>query len=263
MDHFATQRDLKAAIRAGQPRLGLFVKTPAAQLVEAVAGTGIDFVVLDAEHGPFDGGSLDSCVLAGRANDLPVLVRIRENTAATVLEALDMGAAGVIAPHIASVEAAQQLVAACRYTGGTRGFSGLSRASRYGKLPAHQYRDAADAATIIVAQIEDSAGVENVAQIAAVDALDALFVGRADLAVSLGEDSITAATVAEAVGRVLSAGKNQGKATGLFLPDAQEAVQFRNLGASLFAISTDQNLLIQAVGAVARAFESALDESDV
>ena len=256
MDPFATQRRLKAAIRGGEPRLGLFVKTPAAQVVEAIAGTGLDFVVLDAEHGSFDATGLDHCILAGRAHDLPVLVRVRENTPAAVLEVLDMGAAGIIAPHIGSAAAARQLVAACRYEGGTRGFSGLGRPSLYGRLPAHQYKQAADAATIIVAQIEDTAGVEHVPEIAAVADLDALFVGRADLAVSMGVDSITDPAVTDAVTRVLNAGRDQGKAAGLFLPDAAETAQFRQLGASLFAIATDQSLLIQAVGDVATTFKN-------
>lgn len=254
---FAKQQQLKQAIRNGEPRLGLFVKTPAPQIIEAVAHADLDFIVLDGEHGPFGAQELDLCILAARASAVPILVRVREPSNAGVLEVLDMGAAGVIAPHIASAEVAQRFVAACRYQGGGRGFSGLSRPSRYGQLPADQYQRASDEATIIIAQIEDAAGVDHVAEIAAVEELDALFVGRADLAVSLGADSITHPDVAAAVGKILTAGQQSGKATGIFLPTPAETAQFHELGASLFAIGTDQSLLIDTVAATARAFRTA------
>ena len=262
MDAFARQRRLKEAIRRADPCLGVFIKTPAVQLVEAVAGTGLDFVVLDAEHGPFGASELDHCILAARAYQLPVLVRVRESTPAAILEVLDMGAAGIIAPHIASRQAAEELVSACRYHGGQRGFSGLSRPSSYGQLAPGDYRRASDSATIIIAQIEDQAAVDNIAAIAALDELDALFIGRADLSVSLGADEITDPPVAAAVQTVLDAARQQGRTAGIFLPSAAETAHFRGLGASLFAISTDQGLLIDAVTGVVRDFRTAISSSN-
>ena len=244
---------LKQGLRNRQPTLGLFVKTPAAQIVETLGPTGLDFIALDAEHGPFGAAELDRCIMAGRAVGTPILVRVRTVSADAILEVLDMGAAGIIAPHIRSAEEAHALVAACRFSGGNRGFTGSSRAADYGRLDASKFRAASDGSVIAIAQIEDTEGVANVEAIAAVDQLDALFVGRADLAVSLGvKDSDEAVTVA--VDRVLAVGREQKKPTGLFITDVAEARQFRQRGASLFIASTDQLMLRHAVAQMSSAF---------
>ncbi|MFQ6005893.1 MAG: HpcH/HpaI aldolase/citrate lyase family protein, partial [Woeseia sp.] len=246
---------LKEAIRNGQPALGLFVKTPSSHLVESLAGSGLGCVVLDAEHAAFGTAELDHCILAGRSIGLPMLVRLREATAAAILQVLDMGAAGIIAPHVHSAEQAVDIVAATRYENGTRGFSGAHRAAVYGAMPADEFKKASDESTIVIAQIEDSLGLKNVDAIAAVDALDALLIGRADLSVSLGAKSIDDDSVVQAVDNILAACRQDGMSAGIYLPTLDECKGFRTKGVNLFFISTDQALLNDAVSALARDFK--------
>jgi len=104
--------------------VGTFVKTTAPQIIEILAGAGLDFAVLDAEHAPWDRGSLDTALLAGRAAGLPLFVRVPDGSAGTVLSALDLGACGLLAPHVDSAEQARDVVANARYVGGRRGYSG-------------------------------------------------------------------------------------------------------------------------------------------
>jgi hypothetical protein len=113
---------------ADGPR-GLFIKTPAPQIIEIIALAGPDFAVIDAEHAPFDRVTLDLMLLAGRAAGLPLLVRVADARASSIGGALDLGAAGVMVPHIASVEMARAAVANARYRGGTRGFSSAPTSS--------------------------------------------------------------------------------------------------------------------------------------
>ena len=262
MDLLAAHLGLKKAIREGAPTLGLFIKTPAVQVLEVLADKGLDFVALDGEHAPFGSDDLDRCIMAGRSVGLPVLVRVREATPPRILEVLDMGAAGVIGPHIESVEQARRLAAACRYSSGSRGFSGLTRASGYGALPPDQHRKVSDDSVIVIGQIEDAAGVAAVDEIAAVEELDALFIGRADLAVSLGVSSLTDPAVADGVAKVLAAGETHGRATGLYLPGVEECAQFQGQGASLFIISSDQNLLMNSVAAMTAAFGNVVRDNN-
>lgn len=262
MDAFARHANLRQSIRNGQPTLGLFVKTPAMQIVEALAGSGFDFVALDAEHAAFGTAELDRCVLAGRSVGLPVLVRVREMAHAAILQALDLGAAGIIAPHLQTAEQAEHVVAACKYEGGTRGYSGMHRAAAYGAIPASELKRASDDSTIVIAQIEDAPGLENIAAIAAVDSLDALFIGRADLAVSLGAKSIDDTAVERAVDKALAACRQSGKSVGIYLPSADEAAAFREKGANLFIISTDQALLVKAAASLARRFRERIEGKD-
>lgn len=255
MDIFEQHLALKEKIRAGQPTLGLFIRTPAPQIIESIAETGLDFVALDAEHAPFGINALDTCILAARASRIPVLVRVPEATSTKVLSVLDMGAAGIIVPHVKTADKALESVAASRYVGGTRGFSGAHRAAAYGAIPPNTFKKKSDASTIVIGQIEDADGVENIDEIAAVSTLDAVFIGRADLANSLGVASPNEPAVDQAVDRICKSGLQAKRTIGMYLPTTADAKKFRAKGVSLFIISTDQGLLIKAVRAVAEEFK--------
>ena len=237
MDSFKRSLQLKEKIRAGTQVLGLFVKTPVMQVVEVLAACGLDFLVLDAEHAPFGLGELDSCLLAARAGEIPALVRVGDPTPANILQVLDMGAAGVVIPHVQSAEGARDAIGATRYSG-SRGFSASTRAAGYGAISAEEFREASDKSTIVIGQVEDAAGVDNVDEMAAVALLDALFIGRADLSVSLGADAVE-----EAVDKICAAGNAAGRSVGMFLPTLDELQVQRDKGVTLFAVSTDHALL--------------------
>ena len=206
LDALQNARRLKQSIRRKEPVLGVFIRTPAMHIVEYMGRAGVDYVALDAEHGSFGSEDLDRCILAAHSVGIPVLVRVRETTAASVLEVLDMGASGIIAPHVKSAEAARQLISYCRYSG-SRGFSGSSRAAGYGAMDGAAFRKESDQSIVIVAQIEDSEALKDLSAIAAEDDLDALFVGRADLAVSLGVDGQGDPKVIHAVDEILQTGR--------------------------------------------------------
>ena len=262
MDALRIQLELKQAIREGHPVLGLFVRTPALQVVELLGNSGLDFVALDAEHASFGTSGLDRCILAGRSVGMPVLVRLRDPQPAAILQVLDMGAAGIIVPHVGSANAAKIVLEACRYEKGSRGFSGQHRAANYGAMDGQKYRKSSDESVIVIAQIEDEEGFANVAELAAMRELDALFVGRADLAVSIGASGITDEPVITATSRIIHAGKKTGMTTGVFLPTTAEIGEFREQGASLFIISTDHGLLVNAAKAMTSEFRRATGQPE-
>ena len=162
---------------------GTWVKTPHPHVTEVLALSELDVLVLDAEHAPFDRAALDQCILAARAGGKPVLVRPASGSHEHILNALDCGADGVIVPHIRSAAEARELVSACQYVSGGRGYAGSSRAAGYTTKGMARHR--ADAAGVtIVAQIEDVEAVEAIEEIAKVQGIHALFIGRADLTIS-------------------------------------------------------------------------------
>jgi 2-keto-3-deoxy-L-rhamnonate aldolase RhmA len=256
LDALTRHRELKEAIRNGQATLGIFVRTPAVQIVETLGHSGTDFVVLDAEHAPFGASELDHCILAGRSVGLPVLVRLGDPSPAAILQVLDMGAAGIVVPHVVSAAMARDVVDACRYRGGSRGFSGQHRAASYGAIPGAEYRQASDASVIVIAQIEDADGLGRIDEIVAVSELDAVLVGRADLAVSLGCDSVNDSQVVDATNTILASSRKSGMTTSIFLPEANGIETFRHDGVSLFFIATDQSLLIAAARNVVDEFSA-------
>lgn len=236
--------------------VGTWVKTPHPHVVEVLAHSTLDLLVLDAEHAPFDRRDLDACILAARAGGKPVLVRPPSAAPEQLLNALDLGADGIIVPHIRSADEARAIVAACHYGPGGRGFAGSTRAAAYTTLGMAKHRVAAREVSVI-AQIEDVEGVDAIDAIAAVAGLDALFVGRADLTIAYGVDTPDDAVVVAAVERICAAGRAAGMPVGMFLARTADVPHWRAAGASLFVLQSDQEFLLKGAAGLAETVRSA------
>lgn len=234
--------------------LGTFVKSPAIQAIEVLGDVGYDFVVLDAEHAPWDRGPMDVAILAARASGMAALVRVDGIRA--VLTALDSGAAGVLVPHISSPAAARELVDAARYRGGRRGFTNSSRAGGYGRLGLAAHIAASDPHIAVVAMLEDPEALDAADAIASTDGIDAFFLGRGDLTVALGETSTEAASVRDAVSRLAAAVRTAGKPLCAFVGTGREIGALRELGVSTFIVSSELGLLRQAAAAELAQFQN-------
>jgi 2-keto-3-deoxy-L-rhamnonate aldolase RhmA len=150
----------------------------------------------------------------------------------------------VIAPHVCSVEDAEALVKACHYGPGGRGFAGSSRAAGYTTLGMARHMNAARSVSV-VAQIEDREALDVIDDIANVDGIDALFIGRADLTVSLGASSPDDAIVVEAVEAICAAGVRAGRTIGMFLGRPGDVPLWQEKGARLFVLGSDHDFLLQ------------------
>jgi len=248
-------------LRSGMPSTGTFLKTPAYQSVELIAQTGLDFLVLDAEHAPFDPSQIDACVLASHVVDLPLLVRVSRNAPDTILSALDMGAAGVFLPHIITPDDARRATAAARYIGGERGFSPSTRAGGYGSRGLRDYMEAADREAAVVLQIEDAAALAHLDAIAATGGVTGLFVGRADLAASMGLDW-NDQRLDEATAETAKAAKRAGVACGAYLADPAKVEIFRSWGISFFVVGSDQSAMKNELSRIANAFRKPARNQD-
>ena len=225
-----------------QTVLGTFIKTASHHVVEVLGINGLDFAIVDAEHAPFDLATLDTMVLAGRAVDMPVLVRIPELSTVPIGQMLDLGAAGVVVPHVYTAKRAEATVNAAKYAAGQRGFSPSTRAGRYGTVDAAAYRAQADAESLVWCQIEDREAIENIDEIAAVAEVDCLFIGRADLSVSLGVGAKDPA-IAAAVRATAEAGQRHNRAIGIHISDTAEIPDLLALGITAFVCGTDQGFI--------------------
>jgi len=230
---------LKQSLAGGETLWGSFLKTPSPILVEVLATGGLDLLCLDAEHAPFDRAALDACAMTARLAQLPVIVRTPTAAPEHILNALDCGADGVLLPHIRTADEAQAAVAAAHYGRGGRGYAGSTRAAGYGQTPISGHLAASQERTVVIAQIEDVEAVDAVEAIAGVPGLDALFVGRIDLTIALGETNPDAPAVIAAVERVLAAGRSAGVPVGMFVPRDADVAGWRDKGARLFLQGSD------------------------
>lgn len=236
--------------------VGLFVKTASHQIVEVLGRTGLDCIVIDAEHAPFDRNALDLCLLAARACELPALVRVPEATEAAILGPLDMGADGVLLPRISTAEKAARGVGFAKYSR-TRGFSSSSRAGDYGRSTMADHVRRSDEMTTVVAMIEDVKGVDRIEAICDVDGIDALFLGLADLTVSMGHTDSRHPLVEAAADRAFAVARARGMALGALVPDIGSIGRFRARGVSMFLVGTDQGILRTAVDNIVSATRAA------
>lgn len=225
-----------------RPTISTFVKTASHQTVEILGLSGLDYIVIDAEHAPFDLATLDTMLLAARAAGLPTLVRISDHRSARIGAVLDMGADGIVVPHVDSAAEAAELVAAARYLGGGRGLSGSTRAGGYGTVRRGELIAQGDGC-LIVCQIESAAAVGAVEDIASVAGVGGLFIGRADLALSFGLSDTKAAAVLTAVARTTAAARARGVASILAVEQDVDVAAFRALGIDSFVYGSDQSLL--------------------
>ena len=177
-----TAAGLKARLAAGERLLGGLLRMPSEELVEMVAVTGFDFVLIDGEHGPADVVELRRHIALAETRGVATLVRVGGHEPALVLRALDAGAEGVVAPHVDTAAQAVELVASAHYPpSGTRGFATYGRAGDYGLADPQQHLRRAAERTLVFGMIESPAAVEQAAAIAAVPGLDGIMVGTADL----------------------------------------------------------------------------------
>jgi 2-keto-3-deoxy-L-rhamnonate aldolase RhmA len=238
-------REFRNRLIAREPLLGTFMKFPCPQATEIIGQTGFDFVMLDEEHAPWTREQLGMGYLAARAFQTAAFVRVSRPDAASVLSALDDGATGIMVPHVDTPEKAREVASWARYRGGTRG-SGISRGGDYGGVIGPggigAYYDWADAVTTVVAMIEDAAALDQIDAIAATEGIDAFFIGRGDLGLSLANRGQSAPTVEEATRTIAEAVLRHGKVLAAVSPNlaSDDARAMRDLGVTMMLVGSDQ-----------------------
>ena len=234
-------REFRRRLTGGQHVLGTFIKIPTSHTTEIIGGLGYDFVIIDQEHAPFDRGTIDIACLAARAVGTAAIVRVAEPTAAAILSVLDVGATGVMIPHVSSPEKAKEMAAACRHRGGKRGFASTTRAGSYGGAGFEDHIGQQDSEVTCIAMIEDEAALKHLAGIAAVKGVDAFFIGRGDLTAAMGVDGMK-----KAVLEITAAARTAGMRTIALVSSRDDARAMRDLGVTGFLASNDQNFMKSA-----------------
>ena len=247
---------LKARLAAGELIVGTFIKTPSPMLVEVLSLSALDCLCLDAEHSPFDRADLDACIFAARAGDMDVIVRVPSAAPEHVLNALDCGATGVLVPHVRSASEARAVAKACHYGRGGRGYAGSSRAAGYAATSIAQHKANSRAHTVVIAQIEDPEAVEAIDEIAAVEGIDALYIGRVDLTVAYGAERLDDARVVTAMETVCAAARQCNRPVGMYLARPEEVALWRDKGATLFLLGSDHGFLLSGAAELQRSVKS-------
>ncbi|GAB3618361.1 4-hydroxy-2-oxoheptanedioate aldolase [Okibacterium endophyticum] len=240
---------------ADRPLIGMWVVSGSPVAAEIAAGSGLDLILIDGEHSANTLESIQTQLQVVAAYNVCPVVRVPFGDTVTIKQYLDLGAQNLIVPMVESAEQARELVRAVRYPPhGVRGVgSALARASRWNRVDG--YLAAASDTVTLTVQIESAIAVEHAAEILAVDGVDAVFVGPADLAASLGvlgrQDH---PSVTDAVDRVIAAAHAAGKPAGVNAFDQLMAERHLSGGAHFVFVGADVSLLARASEALAERF---------
>jgi 2-dehydro-3-deoxyglucarate aldolase/4-hydroxy-2-oxoheptanedioate aldolase len=219
--------------------LGTFLSIGSPAVAELAAECGFDWVLIDLEHGCESEAALPNQLRALRGSGTIAIVRVSAPHPDLIGRVLDWGAQGIMVPHVNTVAEAEHCVRSAYYPPqGHRGVSRTVRAYGYGmRLPGDS-----PPKPIILAQIETAEGVANVEQIAAVQGIDALFIGPADLSFDLKARQYPR-SYDECVNLIVKAAKNHGKGCGILVRHADDKEKLKALDFSWLAMDSDLSLV--------------------
>ena len=242
-------------LRGPQTLHAIFNGIPSPAIVEMCAFAGFDFVLIDNEHGSADLQTTEHMLRAARASGVPAAVRCLEHD---IARTLDLGAGGLQIPMVNTAEHARQLVQRVKYPlpddapgiRGQRGSAFSTRAAGYGAFGGPAHTRTSNAGIALIVMVETPEGIANAAAIAAVDGVDAVFIGPNDLAHSMGHDNRwSEAPVQLAIKQGLGAIAGAGKCAGILALTLEEEQRYAAWGARYFATVT--------TGLIMRAFKDA------
>ncbi|MFC5394786.1 4-hydroxy-2-oxoheptanedioate aldolase [Bosea vestrisii] len=248
------ENHFKRALREGRQQIGLWCSLPGSYAAEAVAGSGYDWLLFDTEHSPGDPLTVLAQLQAVAPYDVSAVVRPASNDTVLIKRFLDLGAQTLLIPYLQNADEARAAVAAMHYApDGVRGVSGLTRATRFGRVAGYA-RKAAEELCLLV-QVETGEALERLEEIASVEGVDGVFIGPADLAASLGHvgepgHPEVVAAVEDAIRRI----RIIGKPAGILTPDMAFAQRCIEIGTLFTAVAIDVGILARGTEAMARQF---------
>jgi len=185
------ENKLKNLLKKGNIVYGPWCVIPSASVINVIAATGVDFVIIDMEHGPHNFQTVEDMVRAAETENCSPLVRVAKNDESLVLSALDVGACGVIVPHIESRADAERAISYAKYYPlGTRGFSPFTRAGKYSLLNVGDHAEKQNEKTVVILLLEGKGGIDNLDDILSIKdiekKIDVVYIGAYDLSQAIG-----------------------------------------------------------------------------
>jgi 4-hydroxy-2-oxoheptanedioate aldolase len=241
---------IKDKIASGQTVLGIWTILNSAQHCEVMAEAGLDFQILDLEHGTFDTASLDQCIRSCLSSDCSPLVRPASASGTQIQTALDLGAHGVVVPQVTGISEAQDVVAQCHYfPKGRRGFNPFTRAgsfspSRHG----HQRNALKDGFGLTSVIIENQSALDDIDRVLEIKEIDMLYLGVYDMSLAFGcNGDVNHPKVKEFVKTLVPKIRSAGKSAGLMVKNEEEMKAAVQLGANFLVYGVDTFLLSRAI----------------
>ena len=243
---------MKIKLDEGKNVLGTFFELGSEEVVESLGYTGLDFIIVDTEHGPYNPETTARFTRAAEVVELTTLVRVTDISRPSMLRNLDIGAKGLIVPCVETVDEVKKLVEWSKYAPvGKRGYF-KARSAGYGEKDfakdLTEYFQTCNRETLLIPQCETVGCLENIEEIMSIEGVDGIFVGPFDLSIGLGIPAqFDNPKFKAALDRILKAAKDNNKYSFIFSTDAASARNMFEMGYQGVAVGMDAGFLISSV----------------
>jgi len=240
------RKSLKSRMLEGEAAFGTWCMLPSAFVVDVIARTGVDFVVIDLEHGTMSYETVEQMVRAAQVHQCQPIIRVGDDHENTILRALETGSEAVMVPHVVTAEAAERIVQAARYApAGKRGLSPYTRCHGYTDEGLTESISRHAEETLVGVLVEGQQGIANLPQIAEVKGIDLIYLGMYDISQSVGlAGQLEHPKVMEQLETSLHTIRAGGKLAGTFSRNLTACRRFREIGFHFVAYVADSYALI-------------------
>lgn len=246
-----------------RPPLGLFVKIPAPELAEIIAGVGVDFVVIDTEHALLSVRDVYHMTVLYSSLGVVPLVRVTDHGYGDAQRYLDAGVAGLLFPHVSNGAEARALGRQFLFPPrGSRGMGFASRAGRWGRLPGGraEYVRYGNEEVVRFAMVEERESVDDIDAILSAEGIDGIFIGPSDLSLSMGAPA-SSPEVSAAIDRAIEQAVAAGKPVGTVVSDPAEAARRLAQGCTYLLIGNDTGIFSRALVASVEKFAQSVQRT--
>lgn len=247
---------LKEKIANGENTIGVFQVLGDASIAEIIGYAGFDYVLIDTEHGPYDVQEAQEYVRATKLAGTTPLVRVKDRSRNSILKMLDIGAMGLVIPHLHEIDEIKRVVEYGKYYPiGERGFGATSGntflTADYTKQGIDELFRVHNEESLIIPQCETKESLENIEEIVKIDGVDGIFIGPYDLSVSLDIPGQTESPqIRDAVKRVVEACKAEGKFTIIYTSKVEGIQKNYDLGVDSVTYSSDASILSETLTSI-------------
>jgi 4-hydroxy-2-oxoheptanedioate aldolase len=247
---------IKQKMKDGKFVLGTWCVLPSASVINVIAKAGLDFVIIDMEHGPMDYKTAQEMIMAAESEGCEAIIRVPRNDESDTLRALDIGASGIIVPHIENVGDRRNAVSYSKFSPvGNRGFNPYIRAGQYHGV-SHTYFEEQNKRILLCIILEGINALKNLEHIISDPEIDAVYIGTYDLSVALGvPGDVSNKKVIKALEASVIRIRDKGKSAGCMVHNVDDLKRFKEIGIQFITYKVDTAIIYESFSEMKRELE--------
>lgn len=247
---------IKQKLKEGKFVLGTWCVLPSPSVVNILAKSELDFVIIDMEHGAIDYKIAQEMIMAAESDGCEAIIRVARNDESDILKALDIDPAGIIVPHIENIEDCNKVVTFSKFAPiGNRGFNPYVRAGSYHGV-SHTFFDEQNKKVLLCIIVEGINGLNNLDQIISNTEIDVVYIGTYDLSVALGvPGDVKTPKVINALESAVKTIRSKGKCAGCLAHNVNDLRYFKKIGVQFITYKVESGIIYQSFNKIKREIE--------